>query len=323
MTVEVDSSLRLPETEYFPEIQRKTGIALHHTVCDSARKTVGIWRADKEPDGALRRVATAFVIDRDGTVFEAFDPAAWAWQFGLSWPDEQRIPFEKRFIGIEIVSEGALIERDGKLYAYDTVSPLMSKPPSEAFDAGTPYRGHRWFDRYEPQQLQALSRLVGELCGRFSIPRVYPEKPFVYYGEALASFEGIIGHAMVRSDKSDPAPDPKLWTTLQDLAGLRPIAVTPPAPAIVTPLSAQEIETLFAGNVRRLNRMDTAAGSLVKALMMELERRGTYLRLEEPKADAHAIGFRLVQGDRGQVAPLAKALGFKNVTDRLLEVHDA
>ena len=42
MAVPVDRSLRLPETEYFPEPQRNTGIALHHTVCDDAR-AVG-WR---------------------------------------------------------------------------------------------------------------------------------------------------------------------------------------------------------------------------------------------------------------------------------------
>ena len=47
-------------------------------------------------------MATAFVIEKDGTIYQAFDPAAWAWQFGLSWRDDQRIPFEQRFIGIEI-----------------------------------------------------------------------------------------------------------------------------------------------------------------------------------------------------------------------------
>ena len=148
MAVHVDRSLRLPETEFFPEVCRKTGIALHHTVCDSARRTVDLWRGDRARQGGARRVATAFIIDRDGTTFEVFDPAAWAWQFGLPWRGDQRIPFEKRFIGIEIASEGGLVEKDGRLYAYDQVSPLLSKPPGEAFDCGTPYRGYRWFDRY-------------------------------------------------------------------------------------------------------------------------------------------------------------------------------
>jgi len=100
MTVEIDRSLRLPESEFFPERQRKTGIAIHHTVCGSARTTVNIWRKDKASDGGPSRVATAYVIDWDGTIFEAFDPAAWAWQFGLAWRDELRLPFERRFISV-------------------------------------------------------------------------------------------------------------------------------------------------------------------------------------------------------------------------------
>ncbi|MBI4503643.1 MAG: N-acetylmuramoyl-L-alanine amidase [Gemmatimonadetes bacterium] len=118
MAVNVDRTFRLPDSEYFPDPQRKPGIAIHHTVCDSARKTVAFWCSDKSSEGDTSHVATAYVIDRDGTIFEAFDPDAWAYQFGLSWPEDQRIPFEKRFIGIEITSEGGLL-----------------------FDCGTDYRG--------------------------------------------------------------------------------------------------------------------------------------------------------------------------------------
>ena len=322
MAVHMDRSLRLPETEYFPEVCRKTGIALHHTVCDDAWTTVELWRKDRTKSGKARRVGTAYLIDRAGTIYEVFDPAAWAFHLGTSWPGDLRIPFERRFIGIEIVSEGGLIEEGGRLYAYDRVSPLLTKPKAEAFDAGTPYRGYRWFDRYEPQQLEALGRLVGELCNRFPIPRVYPEMPFVYYGDALASFEGVIGHAMVRSDKSDPAPDPRLWETLRDVAGLEPVPVQPTARSRA-PLTRREIESLFAANARRLNRMEVGAGSLVKALLMSLERRQVYLRLQEPDEGAYAVGYEVVRGDHRQVALLAHALGFKGVTDRLLEVHHA
>jgi len=39
MPISVDRSLRLPESEYFPDPQEKSGIALHHTVCDGAPTT--------------------------------------------------------------------------------------------------------------------------------------------------------------------------------------------------------------------------------------------------------------------------------------------
>ena len=321
MAVEVDRTLRLPDSEYVPDPQPKSGIALHHTVGDGARTTIDIWRRDGAAPGTPRQVATAFVIDRDGTVYEAFDPACWAWQFGLPWRQAERLRFEQRFIGIEIASEGALTERDGRLYAYGRVAPVFEKRVSEAFQCATPYRGYRWFDRYEPEQLASLGRLVDELCARFAIPRVYPEQPLVYYGHALADFKGVIGHAMVRSDKSDPAPDPRLWEMLREMAGLEPVPVTI-ATRLAT-LTQSDVASLFARNARSLDRMDTAAGSLVKALLLELQRRHTYLQLELPSPGAHAVGYDVIQGERRHVGPLARALGFKQVTERLLEVHAA
>ncbi|MBI2401355.1 MAG: N-acetylmuramoyl-L-alanine amidase, partial [Gemmatimonadetes bacterium] len=220
--------------------------------------------------------------------------------------------------------EGGLIEQDGELYCFDRVSPRTRKPKEEAFDGGDRYRGYRWFDRYEPAQLEALGRLVDDLCTRFAIPRQYPDPPFAYYGDALARFEGIIGHAMVRPDKSDPAPDPRLWQTLEQRAALKPAAVSPPArPKGPPALTSREIEALFAQNAARIHAMDIAAGSLVKWLLMELERRRTYLRLAEPKPGTHTIGYEVVQGDRGAVQRIAKALGFLEVTDRRLEVRHA
>jgi len=316
MSINVDRSLEMPESEYFPEPQAKSGIALHHTVCDDAHTTVRLWRADKTKDGKPRHVATAYVIHRDGTIFELFDPAAWAFHLGLPWPYRQRVAFEKRFIGIEITSEGGLTEQDGRLYAYDEIAPQFEKQPEEAFECATPYRDYRWFDRYERVQLLALGRLVDDLCQRFAIPRVYPEQPFLYYGDALESFKGVIGHAMVRSDKSDPAPDPELWSTLETMAGLRPTAVG-------AVLMSQDTEALFNRNVRRLNCMETAAESLVKNLLMELERRRTYVEFDTPQTGSHKIDYHLLQGDRDKLVRIAKALGFERVTETELEVADA
>ena len=137
MSVNVDRSLRLPESEYFAEPQAKSGIALHHTVCDDAHTTVRLWRADRTAGGTLRRVATAYAIDRDGTVFELFDPAGWAFHSGLPWPYRPRVAFEQRFIGIEITSQGGLTEHDGRLYACDQVAPVFETPAAEGYRAGS------------------------------------------------------------------------------------------------------------------------------------------------------------------------------------------
>jgi hypothetical protein len=113
MTVLIERSLRLPESEYFPGAERKSGIAIHHTVSGSAETTYRIWRRDTTNGTRKRLVATAYVIDHDGTIYEVFPPDAWAYQFGLTWSTAQRLQFERRFIGIEIVSEGALVEQEG------------------------------------------------------------------------------------------------------------------------------------------------------------------------------------------------------------------
>ena len=42
-------------------------------MCVDAHTTVRLWRADKTAAGTPRHVATAYVIDRDGTIFELFD----------------------------------------------------------------------------------------------------------------------------------------------------------------------------------------------------------------------------------------------------------
>ncbi|MBI2535882.1 MAG: hypothetical protein HYW06_02705 [Gemmatimonadetes bacterium] len=84
MPVPVDRSLRLPETEYVPGSQHKSGIAIHHTVGGSAETTVRLWRRDRTDGGRPNLVATAYLIAHDRTVLEVFDPAAWAYQFGLT-----------------------------------------------------------------------------------------------------------------------------------------------------------------------------------------------------------------------------------------------
>ncbi|HEX9692338.1 MAG TPA: N-acetylmuramoyl-L-alanine amidase [Gemmatimonadales bacterium] len=323
MSMHVDRTLELPDTEYFAEPSPKSGIALHHTVSDAAHAAVGWWRGDRTPSGNARRVATAYMIDVDGTVFELFDPACWAFHLGVKWPDAERLACEKRFIGIEIVSEGGLIEHDGDLYAYDVVAPFFQKPVEEAFECPALYRGYWWFDRYQPEQLEALGRLVDELCARFSIPRVYPEQPFVYYGQALASFNGVIGHANVRLDKSDPAPDPDLWRALERLARLEPVAIPGSAPRLATPFTAEELDALYERNARRIDGLDEAAGSLVKHLLKELERRDTHVELETPDPDAHDVGYELIHGDPEALKRIARALGFDRVTDTELEVRDA
>lgn len=319
MAPRINRSMRLPEQEHFPPGASKTGIAIHHTVGRSASSTFRWWMQDNQ------MVGTAFIIDRNGTIFEVFDPTAWAWQFGLKWSRVKRIQFEKRFIGIELASEGALIESEGNLYCFDRVSDKTLKRREEAFDFGGDYRGYRYFDRYEDAQVDSLLELMDYLCDQFQIRRHIPEQFFDYYGEKLADFEGIIGHAMIRKDKSDPAPDRSLWDRIINTCGATKSKIGTPNGLRRRIMTDEEIEQLFEHNVQQINQMNIAAGSMVKGLIMELERgdRGTYIKLNNPTIGGHAIDYTFVQGDKSLVGRIARALGFKTVTESKLEVRSA
>ncbi len=318
MPLVIDRTLRLPESQYFPTAETKTGIALHHTVGGTAESTFHHWQTQPE------LIGTAYLIARDGTVHEIFDPQCWAWQFGLRWSPLAGITFEKRHIGIELASEGGLLEKDGQLYSFDRISPKTRVDRSTAFDFGSDYRGYRYFDRYSPAQLDALVQLIDDLCTRFNIPRETPRDPLAYYGKKLQKFEGILGHAMVRRDKSDPAPDLQLWQRLRDDCGLRMIDIDnrPQVAAVAEPV---DLDTLFRENMLELNKMNIAAGSMVKGLIMELQREGrdTYIRLFDAEPGGHRVSYEKVRGSRDLIFRIARALGFAQVTDTLLEVRHA
>ncbi len=318
MPLDIRRDIRLPVDQFFPSREVKSGIAIHHTVGGSALSTIEWWKRTPQI------VGTAYIIERDGTVYELFDPAAWAWQFGLRWPQRQKIDFEKRFIGIEIASEGGLTEYEGELYCFDRISPRTRKRREEAFDYGRDYRGYRYFDKYEPAQIDSLVQLIDELCNRFEIARAVPENYFDYYGEKLKKFRGIIGHAMVRMDKSDPAPDEAMWQRIVTDCGVQPVVIGETGSA-GNRLTREQIEQLFRENMEQINKMNVSAGSMVKGLLMELERAGrkTYLRLRDPEPDGHVVYYDLVQGDKNLVFRIARALGFMSVTENRLEVYHA
>jgi N-acetyl-anhydromuramyl-L-alanine amidase AmpD len=277
---------------------------------------------DKTRAGLRRPVGTAYIIGRDGTIYEIFDPAGWAFQFGLDWPTSRRIKFEQRMIGIEIASEGGLTESDGKLFCFDRTSPKTRKNRKDAFDYGKPYRGYRYFDEYEPEQLDALVALIDHLLDKFAIKRRVPARFFDYYGERLAKFEGVIGHAMVRRDKSDPAPLEKLWDRIMAECGVKPIKVSAPKRVGRPTMSERELDDLFRHNVEQIDRLYVPAGSVVKGLIMELSRRDTYIRLTNPALGGHMVEYEFVQGTRSLVKRVGRALGFKSVTKSLLQVSN-
>jgi hypothetical protein len=213
------------------DVVTKTQIVLHHTVGGSAQSTFEYWQSNTD------RIGVAYILDRDGTIYEVFDPHYWAWHLGLT-SSNNRVA-NQRSIGIEIASEGAL--RTGSelnairahhgcpapfdaqwLYAFD-IDPDSARPPAKWFtrakklymigaDLGkyyvcsAPYRGYMYFDAYDAPQRVSVVALVDSLCDEFHIPRALPEGDLFAFRPGLVNFNGVVHHAQVRADKSDLHP---------------------------------------------------------------------------------------------------------------------
>lgn len=191
----VNRSLRLADSRYYNTAHPKDLIVLHHTAGGSARSTFNWWQQSPS------HIATAFIIERDGEIFEFFDPKHWAYHLGLKGT---RGSVDKRSIGIEIASEGGLKESNGKLYKFDRVS-ASHEFKGDAYDHGSNWRGYRHFAAYTEGQVKSAILLTRHLLDEFGIERVTP-KDHNNFSEGHKAFRGVIGHHHVRSDKSDLHP---------------------------------------------------------------------------------------------------------------------
>lgn len=207
------ATFKLPVDEYFPKGHRKRAIVLHHTVGGSVASTVNWWKKDADPKtGKKNRVGTAFLVARDGTIFQVFPAEAWAIHLFRSRPSPDYMILEQETIGIEMASEGALVEKNGSIYAYAGQNYLG--PKQVLLDKGvivkldTPWRGVGWFDDYDEKQSTAVIELVLFLCQKFGIPQLLPREADGPVGNAATylHYEGVLHHAMVRPDKTDVHP---------------------------------------------------------------------------------------------------------------------
>lgn len=194
----IDRSLRLGIDQYKAEPTEKHLIVLHHAVGGSARSTFDWWVTDPKPIG------TAYIAARDGTIHEVFPPECWAYHLGYG----SRVD-ERRSIGIELASEGALMERGGKLYCFDRISE-RTRYKDESFDLGYAWRGYRHFAVYPEAQFAATVELIRDLLSQFHVPpavfkSVQTNEPSIFNVNHRL-WTGILGHAHVRDDKTDVHP---------------------------------------------------------------------------------------------------------------------
>lgn len=198
--------LEAPKKTHYIEKKLKKNFIVCHNTC-------GVLTGDI-PTLTETTVSTAFVLARDGTAYQLFNPDYSAYHLGIG---EGYKNSECSFssIGIEISNMGplkksgdALIDIYGKEYcsindtaAYDKVS----------------YRGYDYFASYTPEQYDTLRKLIADLAAKYGIKKtLLPEmQRFETVPKTvLAGVAGIVSHVNFRKDKLDLAPNFD-WSKIQ------------------------------------------------------------------------------------------------------------
>lgn len=222
--------LPLAANQYYPAKHTKKYIFLHHTAGGSAASSVAHWAAN--PD----HIATPYIIDRDGTIYECYNPEMWAYHLGV----KGNSAIEKASIGIEICSYGCLAianqdDDKGKFKSGDAVTyagrkmdvdKVVTIPPFRAevnpfiknqlVNERVTYTGTLW-EAYTPEQIEALRLLLPYLMGKFAIPLQAEASKFYEYQNPSTLPPGIYSHTTVRKDKIDIFPQPELVELVANL----------------------------------------------------------------------------------------------------------
>jgi N-acetyl-anhydromuramyl-L-alanine amidase AmpD len=195
------TTLPLPSTQYYVETPKKDLIVLHFTAGQSARSAVSAWRTNPE------HVATAYVVDTDGTVFEVFPPACWAYHLGIKGGTAH----ERRSIGIEIANVGPLQRSaDGtglNWWPKNWQQRYCGLDESTKY-VESAYREKQFFASYADAQVDAVGALVRRLCEQFDIERRLSSDTarLAFDPAAFAGYTGVATHANFRNDKWDVGP---------------------------------------------------------------------------------------------------------------------
>jgi N-acetylmuramoyl-L-alanine amidase len=209
---------------YYNEVVEKDQIVLHHTA--------GNLQGDL---GALTQhnnhVSTAFLIARDGTIYQLHPSNEWSHHLGPKALGGN-VPQSKRSIGIELSNYGYLdkvgndletpysadLRANGKspdLYCTINDKDMYTKLPIA-------FRGKQYFATFTNEQYNQTAKLVRFLCRTYNIPIAFlPDNDRYNTTEKVVNFKGIVSHVNYRKDKWDlgPAFD---WVRLMELLSVKP-----------------------------------------------------------------------------------------------------
>lgn len=222
----------LDPSQYLHDETEKTQICLHHTASGPGVNGDYKWWVQN-----TSRIATHFIIARDGTIYLMFPEKNWAHHLGVKqWvfkkaniKNGNNPKLNMGCIGIEIDSWGPLYEGEkfanawtGTQVGYDKVTsytaPFKTIPSSPFFEskkvAGKPAH---LYEAYTEDQIAATYRLVSYLSKKYEIPIEGADTQFSLSKSALTGKPGLYTHNSYRPDKQDIHPQPEMVDMLLSL----------------------------------------------------------------------------------------------------------
>lgn len=209
----------LPETQYRKEAFAKKQIYLHHTVSGGgAEGDINYWKSTPE------RVATAILIERDGDIYECFDPKYYAYALGITKdlvkkygskavPDPNEL-CARHSVQIELDSWGGLT-KDATGNWLNSAKQIMK--PDDVIEYPNGFRGFKAFEKYTDAQIASVKYLLELWCKEFGIPKTYNPDIWDVTKRAYNLEGGIYTHCSVRPDKSDLHPQYEVIEMLKNL----------------------------------------------------------------------------------------------------------
>jgi hypothetical protein len=220
--------------QFYPSVEKKTQIFLHHTAGLTAKGAIDWWNQTPE------HVGTAFVVDRDGTIYQTFEPDRWGYHLGIKGDDDY---VEKHSVGIEIVAAGNLYKApDEEKFMFFPLFPNKAGwkviPTEEVTVLGSPWRMKNFYHKYTDAQIESIIFLIHMLRHDFGIEIQDKLGHFYEYNADVVAkkLPGLWSHSTVRADKNDIYPDPKLLEALDSYLAEYPNKKAEETPAPIPPV---------------------------------------------------------------------------------------
>jgi len=155
-------------------------------------------------------VSTNFLIGRDGTIYQLFSSAMWAYHLGRTAIGGNTLN-SKRSVAIELTNVGPLTRSGNTLKAIGGLKDYCKISEKSAYhELDTPYRGFTYYASYTAEQYESLTILLRYLSNVYDIPREFlpVEKRDQLFASKMdaRNFTGICSHVNFRSDKFDIGP---------------------------------------------------------------------------------------------------------------------